>query len=226
MALHFAEKLAHAPEHFRLIEAVRRWSHPPRSPRSSPSAEISSSTSRSPERACDESSMSTYQGCGCGSGSRQPAPWRSTTSMPRRSISSKLVTPPAVRSRREAEQIKRGFRRGDADERGLDRARARHEPQHRRGDDAQRAFGADEQVFQIVAGVVLLELVEVVEHASVGEHHFEAERVRARNAIGKRRGAAGIGGKIAADGAGALRGQQLRIEPVDRRGRLARAQRA
>ena len=36
-------------------------------------------------------------------------------------------------------------------------------------------------------------------------------------------GAAGIGRKIAADGAGAFRGQQLRVEPVGARGGLARA---
>ena len=124
---------------------------------------------------------------------------------------------------RDAEQIERGLRRRHADERGLDRARARHQPQHRRGDDAERALGADEQVLQVVAGVVLLELVEVVEHAPVGEHDLEAEHMRARDAVGERRRAAGIGGEIAADGAGAFRRQQLRIEPVDRGRRLARA---
>ena len=123
---------------------------------------------------------------------------------------------------RDAEELERRFRRRHADEGGLDRARARHQPQHRRGDDAERAFGADEQVLQIVAGVVLLQLVEIVEHAAVGQHHFEAERMRARDAVGERRGAAGIGRKIAADGAGAFRRQQLRIEPVDRGGGLAR----
>src|SRR5215470_11458087 len=37
------------------------------SPRSRPSARISSSTARKPERACEESSISTYQGCAAGS---------------------------------------------------------------------------------------------------------------------------------------------------------------
>ncbi len=62
----------------------------------------------------------------------------------------------------DAQQIDRGLRRGHGGIGGLDRARARHQPQHRRRDDAERAFGADEQVLEIVAGIVLLELVEIV----------------------------------------------------------------
>ena len=112
-------------------------------------------------------------------------------------------------------QIDRGLHRRDRRPRGLDRLRPRHQPQHRRGDDAERAFRADEQVAQVVAGVVLLQLVEVVQDAAVGQHHLEAERMRARDAVGERRGAAGVGRKIAADGAASLRRQQLRIEPVD-----------
>ena len=178
----------------------------------------SSSVSRRPARACEDSSISTYQGCGARSGSRQPARVLAAPSRcPIRSISSKLRDAAAGALGGDAEQLQRRLRRGDADEGGLDRARARHQPQHRGGDDAERAFGADEQVLQIVAGIVLLQLVEVVEHAPVGQHHLEAERMRARDAVGERRGAAGIGREIAADRAGALRRQQLRIEPVDRR---------
>ncbi len=47
--------------------------------------------------------------------------------------------------------------------------------------------------------------------------------MRAGDAVRNGRDAAGIGGKIAADGAGALRRQQLRIEPVGGGRRLARA---
>ncbi len=124
---------------------------------------------------------------------------------------------------RQTQEFEAGFRRGHADKRGFDRARPRHQAQHRRGDDAERAFRADEQVFQIVAGIVLFQLVEIVEHAAVGQHHFETERVRAGDAIRQRSGAAGIGGEIAADGAGAFGRQQLRIEPVGRGGGFARA---
>ena len=47
--------------------------------------------------------------------------------------------------------------------------------------------------------------------------------MRARDAMRERRGAAGIGREIAADGAGALGGQKLRIEPVGLRCGFARA---
>ncbi len=122
----------------------------------------------------------------------------------------------------QSQQGERRLRRGHPDEGGFHRARPWHQPQHRRGDDAERALGADEQVVEIVAGIVLLELVEIVEHAPVGEHDFEAERMRARDAVGERGGAAGIGREVAADGAGPLRRQQLRIEPVHRGGGFPR----
>ena len=125
--------------------------------------------------------------------------------------------------RGDAEQLQRRFRRFDAGKRGLDRARPRHQAQHRRGDDAERAFGADEKVFQVVAGVVLFQLVEIVHYPAVGQHHLDAEHVRARDAVRNRRRAAGIGREIAADGAGAFGWQELRIEPVDCGRGLARA---
>ena len=182
-----------------------------------PCASTSSSTSRRPSRCCEESSISTYQGCGAASGSRQPGAMLQDKldAAPRHDLEAGDAAGGALGG--DAEQFERGFRRRHADKGGLDRARPRHQPQHRRGDDAERAFGADEQVFQVVAGIVLLELVEIVEDAAVGQHHFEPERMRARDAVGDRGGAAGIGGKVAADGAGALRRQQLRIEPVGRR---------
>ena len=49
--------------------------------------------------------------------------------------------------------------------------RRRKELQHRRGDDAERALGADEQVLEVVAGVVLAQRGETVPHAPVGQHH-------------------------------------------------------
>ena len=57
--------------------------------------------------------------------------------------------------------------------------RLREELQHGRGDDAERAFGADEQVLEVVAGVVLLQLAEIVEHLAGRQHDLE-RRGRAR----------------------------------------------
>lgn len=45
------------------------------------------------------------------------------------------------------------------------------------GDDADGAFAADEEVFQVVAGVVFAEFGEVVDDGAVGEDGFEAEHI-------------------------------------------------
>ena len=115
---------------------------------------------------------------------------------------------------RDRQQLQRIVRRFQADERGLHRARFWKQFQRRRGDDAERAFGADEQVAQVVAGVVLLQLRQAVENAAVGQHDFEPERHVARHAVGQRGGAAGIGGEIAADGAAAFGAERQRKQPV------------
>ena len=78
--------------------------------------------------------------------------------MPMRADQLEAVTVAAGARLREAEELDARPGRGHADEGGLDRARARKQLQHRRGDDAERAFGADEQVLQVVAGIVLLQL--------------------------------------------------------------------
>src|SRR5437879_3507051 len=76
---------------------------------------------------------------------------------------------------------------------GLHRMRLRKQFERRRGDDAERAFGADEEVAQIVAGVVLLQLREPIQDPAIGKHHFQPERHLARHAIRQGRSAAGIG---------------------------------
>ena len=123
---------------------------------------------------------------------------------------------------RQREELERSVRRWDPDEGSLDALRRRIELEHRGGDDAERAFGADEQVFEVVAGVVLLELVEEVHHAAVGEHDLDAHHEIAGDAVGHRIGAAGIGREIAADGATALGGERERKQPVDGSCRLLR----
>ena len=87
----------------------------------------------------------------------------------------------------------------------------------RRGDDAERAFRADEQIAQVVAGVVLAQRLEAIEHAAVGQHDFEAEHEVAHHAVAQDRGAAGVGRQIAAELAGAFRAEAHRKQPIDRR---------
>ena len=52
-----------------------------------------------------------------------------------------------------------------------------------------------------------------------GEHHLEAEHQVARVAVGEHAGAAGIGREVAADLAGAFRGERQREQPVGGVGR-------
>ena len=136
---------------------------------------------------------------------------------------SKLVTPPAVRSAASPSRSTAACTDGIA----------AHAVSTERGRGTRRSTAAVmmpsvpsapmNRFLQVVAGVVLLELVQVVEDAAVGQHHFKPERVRARHAVCERRGAAGVGREVAADGAGAFRRQQLRIEPVGVGGGFARA---
>ena len=72
-------------------------------------------------------------------------------------MNSKAVRPVAGRLLRQAEQRQRRGEVGQRHERGGLLRRAREELQHRRRDDAERALRADEQIVQVVAGVVLLQ---------------------------------------------------------------------
>ena len=181
LALHLAEHFADAPEGLRLIEVVgdrgvrdeaaldalgQDRLHRVAQARRAPARTVRSARTR------DASSFS---------GSRAPASYFSTASMPSRTISSNDVTSPPLRSL--AMPSSSSAASGEATPtNAVSTERGRGISRKRRGrDDAERAFGADEQVLQIVAGVVLLQLVQIVQHAPVGEHHFEPERLlRAR----------------------------------------------
>ena len=84
---------------------------------------------------------------------------------------------------------------GDGHQRRRPRPRRREQLQHRRGDDAERALGADEQLLEVVAGVVLAQAAQAVPDAPVGQHDLEAEHELARVAEAQHRGAAGVGGR-------------------------------
>ena len=142
--------------------------------------------------------------------------------MTSRTISSKLVTVPPTRACARLSSFTAAAGEGTP-MKAVSTARGRgNSLQHRGGDDAERAFGADEDVAQVVAGVVLLQLRQQVHDAAVGQHHLEPEHQIARDAVGDRAGAAGIGGEIAADGAAAFRAERQRKQPVDRRRRILR----
>ena len=115
---------------------------------------------------------------------------------------------------RHGQEARRLVRIGQADDGGRARAGLGIELHDGGGDDAERAFRAHEEVLEVVARIVLLELRQGRHDAPVGEHHFKARHEIARIAIGDDLRAARIGGEIAADGAGAFGGQREREEAV------------
>src|SRR6185436_2810063 len=68
--------------------------------------------------------------------------------------------------------------------------------EHRRRDDAERAFGADEELLQIVTGVVLAQAPQAVPEPPVRQHDFETQYEIAGVAIAEHVDAARVGGKI------------------------------
>ncbi len=78
---------------------------------------------------------------------------------------------------------------------------------HHAGDDAQGAFAADEQLLEVVAGVVLQHAVHRGDDRAVGQHRLQAQHAAAHHAVADHVDAAGVGGDVAAHGAGAARAQ-------------------
>jgi hypothetical protein len=85
------------------------------------------------------------------------------------------------------------------------------------GDHAERAFGADEEVAQVVARVVLAQSAQAVPQFARRQHDLEPEGELARVAVAQDLRAAGVGRQVAADGGRALRRQRQRKQ-ASRRG--------
>ena len=90
----------------------------------------------------------------------------------------------------------------DAEQRAI-RLRVARDAHPHFGDDAERPFAADDDAGQVVAGIVLGRAAGV-DDAAVGQHQLDAEDVVDRDAVLERVRAAGVGGDVAADGAGPL----------------------
>ena len=92
-------------------------------------------------------------------------------------------------------------------------ARARDQAQFGARDDAERALAADEQLLEVVAGVVLEHAIERGEHRAVGEHGFDAEHEVAHHSVAQDAQAAGVGRDVAADGGAVARAEVERETP-------------
>ena len=124
------------------------------------------------------------------------------------------------RGMRATEKGDGGLGRGDGDPGGGDVLGLRPQLQHRARDDAQRAFGAEIEVAQVVAGIVLLEGAQPVPDLALGRYHFQAEHQLAGVAVVQDLHAAGVRREIAADRAASLGSQRKRKQPVVRGRRL------
>jgi hypothetical protein len=180
------------------------------SPRSCASASSAVSASSSPLETCEAASIRTYQAWRALRGSRV------REHEVERDARHQLEAGDGLTQRGAREPEKRqGLRRiGQADEGGGARARIGKQLQCRRRDDSERALGADEEVLQVVASVVLAQFRQGFDDPPVGQHHLEPGREIPRVAVGEHRDAARVGRQIAADRAGSLRGQRKRKQAI------------
>lgn len=96
---------------------------------------------------------------------------------------------------------------GQAEQGGGAGTLQRLQAQYRTGDDAEGAFGADEQLLEVVAGGVLQQPAQVAVDAAVGEYRFQAEHALAHGAEAEGADAAGVGRDQPADAGAAARGE-------------------
>ena len=115
-----------------------------------------------------------------------------------------------------AQQLHRRRQVGHGDQRGDHLARLREQLQRRGGDHAQRPLAADEQLLEVVAGVVLAQPAQHRQHLAGRQHDLQAQHQVARHPVAQHRGAAGVGRDVAADLAGPLGGQRQREQPARR----------
>ena len=110
------------------------------------------------------------------------------------------------------------FQRLEGADGGEDLLRDAVEAHGELGDDAERAFGADHQAGEVVAGGRLARALGGLDDGAVGHHGGEVQHVLAHGAVAHGRGARGAGGGHAADGgllgAGIDREEQAHVAQV------------
>ncbi len=116
-------------------------------------------------------------------------------------------------------QLEQGHRVGrgaDGGEGDSARGQEREQLQAGGGDHAKRPLGPDEQLLEVIAGVVLPQPLEAVEHLAVGQHRFHAQDEVAHGPVAQHRRAARVGRDQAADRGRTLRGQRKGKASADR----------
>ena len=111
---------------------------------------------------------------------------------------------------RQGQQLKRLLRARHGHQRHQLRRRQRKQFEYRCGNDAQRALGANVDVAQVVARVVLAQGAQAIPEVALRGDDFQPQAQLARIAVAQHLHATGIAGQVAADGAGALGRQTQR----------------
>ncbi len=172
---------------------------------------------------CSSSTVHGAAGSGCGRAGK----WRATRSSAKRPMTSKPVRPAPSRPRASFSSATHCARSSQAASAVVVAAGSRRQLERCRGDDAERAFAADHQVAQVVAGVVLAQAAQAVPHLAGSGDDLQPQAQLARIAPAQDLRAAGIGGQVAADGATAFRRHaQRQQQPAILRRCLQRLQHA
>ena len=120
-----------------------------------------------------------------------------------------------------AQQLGQGLEALDGEEAGVGRGGLGTQAQDRAGDDAQGALRADEQLLEVIAGVVLDQPVHRGDDRAVGQHRLQPQHHLAHHAVAQHPVAAGVGRDVAADGGRAAGAQVQRQEQARGVGGLA-----
>ena len=115
---------------------------------------------------------------------------------------------------RQPQELQRVVRRLERDDGGFAFGRHWQKLEARSRYDAECALRTDQQIAQIVPGVVLFQPSQPVPDAPVGEHRLEPKRQIPRIAVGEHGRASGVCREHAADHGAAFRGEAQREQAV------------
>ncbi len=130
---------------------------------------------------------------------------------------------PAARRLGQLQQLHRVSRRRHRHPSRLLHSRPRKQLQRRRRHHAQRALCADEEMLEIVTGIVLAQPAQPVPHAPIRQHSLDAQHQIAHHAVAQNLDAARIGRDQTTNHRHALRAQRQRKQPVMLRSDVLRA---
>jgi hypothetical protein len=118
------------------------------------------------------------------------------------------------------QQAHRECRRADGQPGGHRCPRQGEEFQDGGGDDSEGALGADEQMLEVITGIVLAQAAQAIPDLPARQNHLQAERQFTCVAVAQDLHTTGVGRQIAADLTTALGGQRQRKQSSDLAGCL------